>query len=151
MVDYLHRGFVGKTNVVLDLSSCTSLTEPAATTRKTMASSPSRMDPPLQDWARSKIHKYTQGYAKNTCAVFTSCCVDIGRINVEFLGILFLHAHREAEEHVKYILGMNGVAAQPNISDGYFKSMRAACLHALKCKTGLILAKAATMRINANL
>ena len=47
---------------------------------------------------------------------------------------------------------MTGVmAAQPNISDDYFKSKRAAFLNALKCKTGLILAKAAAMRINANL
>ena len=46
---------------------------------------------------------------------------------------------------------MTGVmAAQPNISDDYFKSKRAAFLNALKCKTGLILAKAAAMRINAN-
>ena len=42
-------------------------------------------------------------------------------------------------------------AAQPNISDDYFKSKRAAFLNALKCKTGLILAKAAAMRINATL
>jgi hypothetical protein len=48
-------------------------------------------------------------------------------------------------------LGMTGVAAQPNISDDYFKSKRAAFLNALKCKTGLILAKAAAMRINAYL
>ena len=45
---------------------------------------------------------------------------------------------------------MTGVAAQPNISDDYFKSKRAAFLNGLKCKTGLILAKAAAMRINAN-
>ena len=42
---------------------------------------------------------------------------------------------------------MTGVAAQPNISDDYFKSKRATFLNALKCKTGLILAKAAAMRI----
>ena len=47
---------------------------------------------------------------------------------MEFLGILFLHAHYEAEEHVKYILGMNGMAAQPKISDGYFKSKRSTFL-----------------------
>jgi hypothetical protein len=46
---------------------------------------------------------------------------------------------------------MTGVAAQTNISDDYFKSKRAAFLNALKCKTGLILDKAAFMRINANL
>ena len=45
---------------------------------------------------------------------------------------------------------MTGVmAAQPNISDDYFKSKRAAFLNALKCKTGLILAKAAAMHVSA--
>ena len=53
--------------------------------------------------------------------------------------------------HVKHILGMTGVAAQSTISDDYFKSKRAAVLNALKCKTVLIFAKAASMRINADL
>ena len=30
------------------------------------------MDQPLEDWSRVKIHKYTQGYANNESAVFTS-------------------------------------------------------------------------------
>ena len=34
--------------------------------------------------------------------------------------------------------------------DDYLKSKRTSFLNALKCKTGLILAKAAAMRINAN-
>ena len=46
---------------------------------------------------------------------------------------------------------MTGMAAQTNISDDYLKSKRAAFPHALTCKTGLILAKAAAMRINAYL
>ena len=46
--------------------------------------------------------------------------------------------------------GMKGAAAQPIIADDYFKSKRAAFLHALECKTGLILAKAVAVRINAN-
>jgi hypothetical protein len=64
--------------------------------------------------------------------------------------LLFLHAHRKTEDRVKYILGMNAVAAQPNISDDYFKSKRAAFLNALKCKTGLILAKSRCHGINAS-
>ena len=35
------------------------------------------------------------------------------------------------------------MAVQPNIADDYFRSKRAAFLNALKCKTGLIPAKAA--------
>lgn len=67
-----------------------------------------------------------------------------GRIQAEYIRLLFLHAHRGT---VQRILGMTGAAAQPNISDDCFKSKRAAFLNALKCKTGLILAKAAAMRI----
>ena len=40
------------------------------------------------------------------------------------------------------------MAAQPNISDDYFKSKRPAFLNALKYKTGLILAKAAAIIAN---
>ena len=46
---------------------------------------------------------------------------------------------------------MNDAAAQSNIFHDYFKSERAAFLNGLKCKTGLILAKAAAMLINANI
>ena len=45
----------------------------------------------------------------------------------------------------------SGVAGQSLISDDYFKSKRASLLNALTCKAGRILAKAAAMRINANL
>ena len=101
--------------------------------------------------SRTKTLKYTQDYANNTRSVFASAVASTsGRLQAEFIRLLFLHAHREAEEHVKHILGMTGVAAQPNISDGYLKSKRAAFLNALKCKKGLIPAKAAPMRINAN-
>ena len=115
-----------------------------------------------------------------------------GRIQAEFIRLLFLHAHRKAEDHVKHILGMTGVAAQPNISltttshrsasqnvaavltqlSSTSMPSRAtrdattgakpvhvfvvlpvadAFFYALKGKTGLILAKAAAMRINARL
>ena len=45
-----------------------------------------------------------------------------GRIHAEFIQLLFLRVYREAEEHVKHMLGMNGVAAQPHVSDAYLKS-----------------------------
>lgn len=37
-------------------------------------------------------------------------------MHAEFLLLLFIHAHREAQEYVKHILGMNYVATQPNLS-----------------------------------
>jgi hypothetical protein len=66
---------------------------------------------------------------------------------IEFIKLLFFHSHLEAEEQVKHNLGMTGMASQPNISDDYFKSKRASYLNALKCKTGVILAKTAAMRV----
>ena len=69
---------------------------------------------------------------------------------MEFAWLHFLHAHCEAEEHVKHILGITGVAAQPNISDDYFKSKRAAFLNAFTCKTGLIHVKAAAAAMHIN-
>ena len=92
--------------------------------------------------------KCTQDYATNTYSVFAPAVAsESGHIRAEFTRLFFLHSHREAEEHIKHIL----MATQPNISDDYFESMRASFLSVLKCKAGLILAKAAAMRINANL
>jgi hypothetical protein len=158
MIDYLDlsRDF---TNLMLDLSFVHELhgasrANPQAN-GKLIFNDFKLLDQPLEDRARIKIYKYTQDtqdYANNTRSIFTPAVASTsGRIQAEFILLLFLHAHREAEEHVKHVLGMTGVAAQPNISDDYFKSKRAAFLTALKCKTGPILAKAASMRINANL
>jgi hypothetical protein len=107
-----------------------------------------RVDQHLDERAREKINRYTKDYAKNARTVFAPAVASTsGRMQSGFLRLLFLHAHREDEKHVKHILGMNDVAAQPKSSWDYFNSKCAAFLNALKCKPGLILAKAADMRI----
>ena len=51
-----------------------------------------------------------------------------GHIQEDFIRLPLLHARREAKEHIKHILRTTGVAAQPNISDDYFKSKGVAFL-----------------------
>jgi hypothetical protein len=59
-----------------------------------------RVDQPLEDRARTKTLKYTPDYANNTRSVFAPAAASTpGRIQAEFIRLLFLHAHRGAEEH----------------------------------------------------
>ena len=102
----------------------------------------------LEDRARAKILKYTQDYANNTRSVFVPAVASTsGRIRQ----LLFRHAHREAEKTHRQAHPGHGVTAQPNVSDDYLKSKCPVFVNALKCKTRLILAKAAAMPINANI
>ena len=68
-----------------------------------------------------------------------------GRIDVEFLGLLFYHAHRESEEFFRLM----GQLAQPN--QDYVFSKRAAFFNSLKNKVGHIMAGASALRVNLNL
>ena len=110
MVDYLDRG-CGSTNVVLDLSLVhdrhgASRTNPKDHGKLTFTDF-KRRDQPLEDRARTKTLKYTQDYANNTRSIFAPAVASTsGCIQVEFIRLLFLDAHREAEEHVKHILDM---------------------------------------------
>ena len=132
MVDYLDSGR-GSTNLVLDLSF---VHERHGASRanpqdngKLIFTDFKRVDQPLEDRARTKTLRYAQDYANNTRSVFAPAVASTsGHIQAEFIWLRFLHAHREAEEHVKLILGMTGVAAQPNISDDYFQPKRTAFL-----------------------
>jgi hypothetical protein len=59
------------------------------------------------------------------------------RGNVDFLRLLFLHAHREEST----------LANEIPEESGHFRFLRAACLANIKGSVGLILAKASDMRI----
>ncbi len=61
-----------------------------------------------------------------------------GRIYDDFLGLLFLHAHREASDLANDI---------PEESS-HFRFLRSACLANIKGSVGLILAKASAMWIS---
>ena len=68
-----------------------------------------------------------------------------GRIDAEFLRLLFYHAHRESEEFFR----LTGELAQPN--QDYVFSKRAAFFNGLKNKVGHIMARASALRVNLNL
>ena len=72
-------------------------------------------------------------------------CSTSGRIDAEFLRLLFYNAHRESEEFFK----LAGRLAQPN--QNYFFSKRAAFYNGLKNRVGDIIAKASALRLNLNL
>ena len=69
-----------------------------------------------------------------------------GRLHSEFVRLLFLQAHRETDR----FFAASGVQhAQPN--RGQFHYKRAAVFSQLKAKAGLVLAKAAALRITLNI
>ena len=81
---------------------------------------------PLQEPANEKIAKYQSNYANDHHISF------VGRIDAEFLSLLFYHAHRESEEFFR----LTGQLAQPN--QDYVFSKRAAFFNSLKNKVGHI-------------
>ena len=80
-----------------------------------------------------------------TTATSAFCPPSSGRIDAEFLRLLFYHAHRESEEFFR----LSGQLAQPN--QDFVFSKRAAFFNGLKNKVGLIMAKASALRVNINL
>jgi hypothetical protein len=71
-----------------------------------------------------------------------------GRLQSEFVKLLFLQAHRETDR----FFAASGVQfAQTNPNGQLFHFRRAAFLTHLKSKVGLALVKAAALRINLNL
>jgi hypothetical protein len=67
------------------------------------------------------------------------------RMHGEFLRLLFLQAHREAEAHFT----ASGMSSQTNNSET-LRFKHAAFYNGLKSKVGLAAAKAASLRINLN-
>ena len=97
---------------------------------------PANINKPLQEAAREKTAKYHSDYANDHRISFMPDVFSTsGRIDAEFLRLLFYHAHRESEEFFR----LPGQLAQPN-RDFVF-SKRAAFLNGLKKKVGHIMAR----------
>jgi hypothetical protein len=104
------------------------------------------LDAPLRLVAQRKNNGYRQQYADNENISFLPAIVSTStRMHCEFLGLLFLQAHRETEAHFT----ATGMPSQRNQSDS-FRFKRAAFYQSLKSKDGLAAAKAAALRINLN-
>ena len=91
--------------------------------------SPADINKPLRDAAREKVAKYQSDYANDQRITFMPAAFTTsGRIDAEFLRLLFYHAHRESEEFFR----LTGQLAQPN--QDYVFSKRAAFFNGLKNK-----------------
>ena len=96
-----------------------------------------------------KIRKYREDYnnnTPNTVAFMPSIDGTTGRLQSEFIRLLFLQAHRETD---RFCAGSGVQSAQ--FDRGFFHSRRAAFSSMMKSKCGNVLAKAAALRINLNL
>ncbi len=71
-----------------------------------------------------------------------------GRLHSDFIRLLFLQSHRETDR----FFAVSGVqSAQSNLGATFFHFRHEAVLNHLKSKCGLLLAKAATLRVTLNL
>ena len=107
---------------------------------------PANINKPIQEAAKEKVAKYQSDYANDHRISFMPAAFSTsGRIEGEFLRLLFYHAHRESEEFFR----LTGQLAQPN--QDYVFSKRAAFFNSLKNKVGHIMARASALRVNLNL
>jgi hypothetical protein len=107
---------------------------------------PHDLNQTVKEAAQKKVNKYQGTYANEHGISFLPAVASTtGRIDAEFLRLLFWHAHRESEEFSR----LTGQLAQPNPDTVHSK--RAAFFNSLKSKVGHIMAKASAMRVNLNL
>ncbi len=71
-----------------------------------------------------------------------------GRLNSDFIRLLFLMSHRETD---RFFAASGVQSAQSNLGGTYFHFRLTVVLNQLKSKCGLLLAKAADLRVTLNL
>ena len=112
---------------------------------------PNDIDRSLNETAADKIRKYLTDYNNNppnAISFMPAIASTSGRLHSEFIRLLFLQTHRETD---RFFAASGVQSAQSNLGSSYFHFHRAAFSSMLKSKCGLILAKAAALRINLNL
>jgi len=104
---------------------------------------PAHINKPLQEAAKEKTAKYQWDYANDHRISFMPAAFSTsGRIDAEFLRLLFYHAHRESEEFFR----LTRQLAQPN--QDFVFSQRAAFFNGLKNKVGhMARASAPTLKL----
>ena len=107
----------------------------------------SKVDRVLEDAAKEKIREYRADYANRGIPFLPLIASTSGRVHSELARLLFLQAHRETTQ---YFEAQGQQLAQTSHLDT-FHYKRAAFYNGLKSKVGLVLAKAAALRINLNL
>jgi hypothetical protein len=109
------------------------------------------IDKSLNEAGNDKIRKYHSDYNNNppnTVAFMTAIAGTNGRLHSDFIRLLFLQDHWETD---LFFSDSGFQSAQSNLGATYFHFRRAAFLNQFKSKCGLILAKAAVLRVNLNL
>jgi hypothetical protein len=109
------------------------------------------VDKSLHEAANDKVRLYHEDYNNNppnAVAFIPAIAGTNGRLHSDFIRLLFLQAHRETDR----FFAVSGVqSAQSNLGATCFHFRRAAVLNQLKSKCGLLLAKAAALRVTLNL
>ena len=112
---------------------------------------PNDIDRSLNEADADKIRKYRADYNNNPPNVISfmpTITTTSGRLHSEFIRLLFLQSHRETD---RFFTASGVQSAQSNLGSSYFHFRRAAFSSMLKSKCGLILVKAAALRINLHL
>jgi hypothetical protein len=96
-------------------------------------------DDALNNAARIKNNHYRQKYAElpEPVVFMTVTTSTSGRMNEEFLRLMFLHVHRDT----------SALAGELPEESAQFRFNRAACLVNVKDSIGLMLSKVSTMRV----
>ncbi len=110
---------------------------------------PNNLDQSLNDAAADKIRKYRADYNNrppSAVSFMPAIASTSGRLHSEFVRLLSLQAHRETG---RFFAASGVLSAQSD--RGFFHYRRAAFSAQLKSKVGLVLAKAAVLRVTLNL
>jgi hypothetical protein len=112
---------------------------------------PNNVDESLNKAPNDKIRKYRADYNNNPpnpVAFMPAIPGTTGRLNSEFIRLLFLQAHRETD---RFFAASGVQSAQSNLGSSYFHFHRAAFSCLMKSKCGNILAKVSGLSVNLNL
>jgi len=112
---------------------------------------PNNIDESLNQAANDKIRKYRADYNNNppnAVAFMPAIAGTTGRLHSEFIRLLFLQAHRETD---RFFAASGVQSAQSNLGATCFHFRREAVLNQFKSKCGLLLSKAAALRVTLNL
>jgi hypothetical protein len=109
------------------------------------------IDKSLNESDNDKIRKYRADYNNNppnAVAFMPAIAGTNGRLRSDFIRLLFLQSHRETD---RFFASSGVQSAQSNLGATYFHFRRAVVLNQLKSKCGLVLTKAAVLRVTLNL
>ncbi len=112
---------------------------------------PNDIDRSIHEATVEKVRKYRADYNNNppnAVSFMPAIASTSGRLHSEFIRLLFLQTHRETD---RFFAASGVQSAQSNLGASYFHFRRAVFSNQLKSKCGLLLAKAAALRINLNL